>query len=165
KVVRRLHGDVAGKVTAIGFLAKTYCRYIRFVRIEHGAANFGGPSHTADQKACCERVERAGMPSLASVQRPLGPLQGVVAGETLWLVQQQDTVEQLPASFRGPHSGNMFSKSRCADVLDQPPGRIVWNLLYPGAAKTRTRPGAGVQSRSSGSSGGGSASLPSLRLA
>src|SRR5690606_41778291 len=94
------------------------------------------------------------MHSLASVQRPLGPLQGVVAGETLWLVQQQDTVEQLPASFRGPHSGNMFSKSRCADVLDQPPGRIVWNLLYPGAAKTRTRPGAGVQSRSSGSSGG-----------
>src|SRR5690606_39278975 len=75
------------------------------------------------------------MHSLASVQRPLGPLQGVVAGETLWLVQQQDTVEQLPASFRGPNSGNMFSKSRCADVLDQPPGRIVWNLLYPGGCE------------------------------
>jgi methyl coenzyme M reductase gamma subunit len=35
---------------------------------------------------------------LAGIQGPLGALQGVVAGQAIRFVQQQDTVEHLPAS-------------------------------------------------------------------
>src|SRR5690606_40922357 len=105
-----------------------------FVGVQHGATDLGGAAHATDEETGCKRVQGAAVTGLAGIQCPLRPLQGVIAGEAFRLVQQQDTVEQLPASFRGPHNGIQYSKSRSADVPDQPPGRIVWNLLYPGAA-------------------------------
>src|SRR3546814_11181405 len=62
------------------------------------AGYFGGPPQTADQQAGREWNQCTGVTGFARIQRSLGALQCMIAGQTFGFVQQQDTIEHLPAS-------------------------------------------------------------------
>ncbi len=93
---RSLPHDFALGIAGAGLDAQLGDRFIGLVRIQVQLTELGGSTEAQRQDTGGQRIERAGMACLLGAQQPFGLLQGLVAGETQRLVEQQHPMHRAP---------------------------------------------------------------------